>query len=94
MTIPIHRDTDPRVCGATTVVENQSTVYANGLLVAVDGDPNSHGAGNLIADCNNVFINGKEVVNHSPDDAVSDNAGHGPPVTITAGGSSNVFVGD
>ena len=30
MSIPIHRDTDSRVCGATTVVENQSSVFANG----------------------------------------------------------------
>ena len=27
---PIHRMTDGRVCGATTVVSNQSTVFANG----------------------------------------------------------------
>ena len=82
MTIPVHRDTDPRVCGAITVVANQNTVYANGLLVAVDGDPNSHSAGGLIATCNNVpdtlcFIIGPT---------------HCAPAT--AGGSPNVFVGD
>jgi uncharacterized Zn-binding protein involved in type VI secretion len=27
---PIHRQDDSRVCGATTVVTNQSTVYAGG----------------------------------------------------------------
>jgi hypothetical protein len=42
MSIPVHRDTDSRVCGATTVVENQSSVFANGLLIATFGDPNSH----------------------------------------------------
>ena len=49
MTIPIHRDTDPRVCGATTTVVNQSNVFANSLLVAVYGDTNSHGAGGFDA---------------------------------------------
>jgi|TARA_R110000796_G_C14340205_1_gene410274 hypothetical protein len=98
MTIPIHRDTDPRVCGAITVVSNQNTVYANGLLVAVDGDPNSHGAGGLIATCNNVYVNGIIVCNHSADSAAPDvlcfiiGAPHCNPAT--AGGSSNVFVGD
>ena len=98
MTIPIHRDTDPRVCGAITVVSNQNTVYANGLLVAVDGDPNSHSAGGLIATCNNVYVNGIIVCNHSPDSAVPDTLCFiiGPPhcAPATAGGSPNVFVGD
>ena len=93
MTIPVHRNTDPRECGAETVVENQSTVYANNLLIAVNGDPNSHGNGNLIAGCNQVYIGGRLVVNHTPDEAESDNL-HPSSDTITAGGSPNVFVGD
>jgi len=98
MTIPIHRDTDPRVCGAITVVTNQSNVFANSLLVAVYGDPNSHGAGGLIATCNNVYVNSIIVCNHSADNASPDSlcpiigAPHCNPAT--AGGSSNVFVGD
>ena len=62
MGIPVHRHSDSRVCGATTVVSNQSTVYANGLLIAVDTDPDSHGAGALIASAKNVYIEGLLVV--------------------------------
>ena len=53
---PIHRHGDSRVCGATTIVSGQSTVFANEKLVAVNGDPNSHGGGALIAGSKNVFI--------------------------------------
>lgn len=94
----VHRDTDPRSCGATTVVSGQSNVYANNLLIAVDGDPNSHGGGTLIAGSKNVFINFKAVVNNTPDGASADNkcpsdgGDHCSPVT--AGGSGNVNVGD
>ena len=68
----IHRDTDGRSCGATTTVNGQSSVFANALLVAVNEDPNTHGGGGLIADCNQVFCEGKLVVNHSPDNAAAD----------------------
>lgn len=94
----VHRDTDARVCGASTVAVGQSTVYANGLLVAVDGDPNTHGGGELIAACKNVFIAGKMVVNDSSDNAAADSLciPVGPPHCnpATAGGSPDVFVGD
>lgn len=94
----IHRHSDPRVCGASTIVEGQSTVYANGLLVSVDGDPNTHGGGSLIAACKNVFVEGKMVVNHSADNANPDAlcVPIGPPHCnpATAGGSPDVFVGD
>lgn len=98
MTIPVHRDTDSRTCGATTTVSNQSTVYANNLLIAVNGDPNSHGAGNLIAGCKEVYVEGKLVVNHTPDSSSADNLC--PPLggdhcgPDTAQGSPTVFVGD
>jgi hypothetical protein len=94
---PIHRDTDPRICGAETTVVKQSTVYANSLLVAVNEDPDSHGDGGLIAKCKNVYINGKMVVNHTPDHAEADDLCPIPPVhcdPATDGGSPNVFVGD
>lgn len=94
----IHRDTDLRVCNAQTTVTGQSTVYANNLLVSVDGDPNSHGGGNLIAANNNVFINNKLVVNNTPDSASADQKciSEGPPHCnpMTAGASGDVFVGD
>lgn len=94
----IHRHSDPRTCGATTVVTGNSTVFANGLLVAVNGDPNTHGGGDLIAACRNVFVHGKMVVNHSADNAAPDGlcpivgGAHCGPAT--AGGSPDVFVGD
>ena len=59
----IHRHTDSRACGAGTVVSGQNTVYANNLLVSVDGDPNDHGAGSLNAACCEVYVNGILVVN-------------------------------
>ena len=90
----VHRHGDARVCGATTIVLGQSTVYANGLLVSVNGDINTHGAGALIAGSNNVFAEGKAVVNNTPDLAVIDSLGHGPQLTKTAAGSSDVNVGD
>ena len=94
----IHRNTDPRVCGASTVVVGQSTVFANSLLVSVNGDPNTHGSGDLIAACKNVYINGIMVVNHSPDNASPDGLcpiiGGPHCAPATAGGSPNVFVGD
>jgi hypothetical protein len=79
-------------------VQGQNNVFANDLLVSVDQDPNTHGAGNLNAANNNVFINNKLVVNHTPEDAEPDNLC--PPLggshcnPVTDGGSPNVFVGD
>lgn len=98
MTIQVHRNTDGRACGATTTVSGQSTVYANNLLISVDGDPNSHGSGALEAACNEVYCEGILVVNNTPDSAASDDlceplgGDHCGP--STAGGSPNVFVGD
>lgn len=96
MTIQVHRDTDGRICGATTEVAGQDSVYANNLLISVDGDPNSHGDGNLIAGCNEVYINNKLVVNNTPDSADADSLCPIPPHCgpDTDGGSPNVFVGD
>ena len=98
MSIPVHRDTDARACGATTTVAGQGNVYANNLLISVDGDPNSHGAGALSAGSNKVFINNIAVVNHTPDGAAPDALC--PPLAgahcapETAQGSPDVFVGD
>jgi uncharacterized Zn-binding protein involved in type VI secretion len=65
----IHRDGDKRACGATT--EATSTdVRVNGKFVAVDGDPNSHKGGALIANSTvgSVRVNSKAVI------VVDDNA--------------------
>ena len=90
----VHRHGDARVCLATTIVSGQSTVYANGRLVSVNGDVNTHGAGALIAGSNNVFAEGKAVVNNTPDAALIDTLGHAPAITKTNGGSPDVNVGD
>lgn len=94
----IHRHGDLRTCGATTVVSGQSTVFANGMLVSVDGDNNTDGGGALSAGSNNVFINGKAVVNNTPDGAAPDSlcpVPGGPHCAPdTAQGSPNVNVGD
>ena len=71
--VAVHRHSDTRVCGATTVVGGQTTVFANSLLIAVNGDPDSHGGGGLIAGSNKVFINGIAVVNNTPDGSAADN---------------------
>ena len=98
MTVPVHRDGDSRTCGATTSVSGNSTVFANGVLISVDDDPNSHGGGALSAGSNNVFCEGSAVVNNSPDGAAADDlcpslaGAHCSPAT--AGGSPDVFVGD
>jgi len=97
MTIPVHRETDSRTCGASTIVSGQDFVYANDLLISVDGDPNSHGAGSLIAATNQVFINNIMVVNvgdsAAPDGLCPSVAGpHCAPASSS--GSPDVFVGD
>ncbi len=76
------------------LVPSQSTVFANGELVIVNGDsvvshspcpvPASHCSATMIAGSNNVFIGGKAVVNAGD----SATCGH------TSTGSSTVNVGD
>ena len=93
---PIHRLTDSRICGHTTVVVGNSTVFANNLLVSVNNDPDTAGGGNLIAASRNVYVENIMVVNHTPDMAKPDKKCPAPPhcTPITAQGSPNVFVGD
>ena len=94
----VHRHGDARVCGATTIVSGQDTVYANSLLVSVNGDVNSHGAGALTAGSDNVFAGGKAVVNNTPDSAAADSLcpplGGSHCAPSTAAGSPDVNVGD
>lgn len=96
MSIKAHRNGDSRNCGATTVVQNQSTVFVNGRLWAVQASQNSHGAGGLIASGTTVFVEGKNVIVHSPDSASQDNLC--PPLggnhcnPKTAQGSDDVFA--
>lgn len=89
-----HRDGDKRKCTALTEVRGQTTVYVNEKLWSVVGDPNDHGAGNLIglAAGNSVHINGIKVIVHAPDPAFGDNQTHPASQTITDQGSPNVYA--
>lgn len=89
-----HRDGDGRVCGASTTVGGQSTVFVNGRLWAVSGDPNSHGGGGLIPSGSTVFVEGKPVIVDAPDGAAPDALCPAPPhcAPDTAGGSPDVFA--
>lgn len=92
-----HLDGDARICGATTVVVGQSTVLVNSKLWAVEGDPNTHGAGNLIPSGSTVFIEGKPVIVHAADAAVADNlcpslgGNHCAPATAAGSGDVNAY---
>lgn len=91
----VHRDTDSRACGARTNASNPN-VYANNLLCAVDGNPNSHGGGNLKAANPNVYIGGILVVingnSASPDSLCPLPGGaHCAPSATSASG--NVYIG-
>lgn len=96
MAIPIHRHGDARTCKATTEVKGQSTVYANSRLVSVNKDPNTDKGGDLIADCNEVYINGKLVVivgNSANPDALCPEPGGAHCAPASSSGSGDVFVG-
>lgn len=77
----VHRDTDSRICGAKTIVLNQSTVYVNNLLWAVENDRDDHcGAGALIAEIGTtVEVENKKVIVVG-DGASEDYPNCGPPV--------------
>lgn len=89
-----HRHGDYRICGATTVVQNQSTVFVNNKLWAVRDSHNSHGDGGLINTGTTVFIENKPVIVLYPDHANPDHLcpfdHHCDPETATA--SPNVFA--
>ncbi len=88
----VHRDTDARNCGAHTTVIGQTNVYVNGKLASVEGDPETHGRGNLRSiSAGTVFINGKKAIVIS-DTATSDNADHSPPETDPTVGSPNTNI--
>ena len=57
-----HRQDDLRACGATTIVVGQSTVFVNGKLWSVEGDPNTDGGGGLVASETTVKINNIPVI--------------------------------
>lgn len=90
----VHRQDDLRSCSATTVVNNQSTVFVNGKLWAIKDSINSHGNGQLINSGSTVTINGLPVIiqndNAKPDNLCPKPGGnHCNPVAV--GHSDNVF---
>jgi len=92
----IHRHGDSRACGATTVVTGQQNVFANSLLVSVDGDPNTDGNGTLIAACAEVYVNRKKVVingNPAGPDGLCIPIGAAHCAPNASSGSSTVSVG-
>lgn len=92
-----HLHGDTRICGATTIVTGQSTVYVNGKLWAVDGDANSHGGGQLQASGSTVIINGKPVIVNAPDSASPDGlcpipgGPHCAPATASGSGDVSAY---
>jgi hypothetical protein len=90
-----HTQTMKRVCGASTVVQNQSTVFVHGQLWAVRMSYNDHGFGGLQNTTgSSVWIEGKPVIVHGPDHAYPDALcpwdHHCDPET--AQGSDSVFA--
>lgn len=57
-----HRIGDDRACGAVTVQRGQDFVTVDGQLWAVEGDPDSHGSGELIHSQDYVSIGGILVI--------------------------------
>lgn len=51
-----------RACSASTIVSGQGFVFINGKLWSVQGDPNTHGNGQLSPSKNYIKINGKSVI--------------------------------
>jgi len=95
MNVPVHRHSDSRSCGASTIVRGQSNVYVNNLLASVQGDPNSHGGGSLGATVNDgtVYINNRKVVlrgSSASPDSYCPRPPHCNPKSV--GASSNVFA--
>ena len=91
----VHRDTDARSCGAQTQAANPN-VYTNNLLTAVNGNPNTHGGGELKAANPNVDIGGGLVVvdgNSAAGDSYCPIPGGSHCNPKAEGGSSNVWIG-
>ena len=94
-----HRDTDSRFCGGQTGVVNQSTVYVEDLLWAVNGDPQqpgNHGGSPLsaITGSMDVYVEDKLVITAIGDIAAPCNFFHPLPPTDPSGRSTTVFAYD
>ena len=93
--LPVHREDDGRICGAATDVINQGDVFANWKLVSSTGDINTHGAGHLVGNADEVYVHNilvcGDVALASADDLCPAAGGHCGPNTNS--GSPDVFVG-
>lgn len=87
---PVHRVTDLRSCGATTVPLAPKTVFINGLMVSTTGDLNTHGGGALTG-TSTVLVGGLSVIGLGDPGASDPIPGH--TVTNAVTGSPNVFIG-
>lgn len=91
MPTKVHRATDSRSCGALTIVTGQSTVKANGLLIAVEGDECSHGSGDLVSTSpGTVKINGKKIIIITDTNTATDDEFHPSPDDDPDTGSDTV----
>ena len=98
MSYAAHRNGDLRTCGASTIVTNQSTVFVNNRLWAVEGDKNSHGNGDLIpVTGTTIFVENKLVIVHGPDSASADDLcpidgePHCTPFTAEGSGDTEAY---
>ena len=91
-----HRHGDNRFCGATTIVSNQSTVFVEDKLWAVQGDQNTHINGNLVAKYGSLDVYNEDilVIVAVGDEAVPDWFGHPKGPVNPSGRSSTVFSYD
>ena len=86
-----HRQDDKRFCDAKTIVKEQSTVYINSKLAAVEGDENSHQGGKLkaVTGKKNIYINSKLVIAAEGDQSEPD-GNDIPPLTYPKEHSDDV----
>ena len=89
-----HREDDTRYCGAKTEVIQQSTVFVNDRLWAVQGDTCDHADGFLYADygAKNIYVENKLIICAPGDKATPDDFGHTSPLVDPETSSSDTIV--
>lgn len=90
----VHRNGDSRACGASTIVSGQGFVFVDGQLWSVEGDPDSHGGGNLSpGQIAAIYIDGKRVIgvgDAAAPDALCIPLGGAHCAPSASGGDANV----
>ena len=89
-----HRNNDLRYCGAITEVIQQSTVFVNDELWAVQGDTCDHADGLLYAvyGAKNIYVENKLIICAPGDKATPDDFGHTSPQVDPSTASSDTIV--